>query len=163
MHQVPAHVANEDRAAILGRKGVAGVNGPAGSGGEIAGHLLDPVELVFVIALLPQPGPLDPPLLGTGQRKHLRHGLFVLIGVPGDWAGLEEWRTPQVLRWNNSVTNMNSVLRQKPVAPIVERHAVLSGAGRGLRQAVDGVKPEIGTPYQDGWALGMIGGADSAV
>ena len=70
MDQIAADIADEVVAHILLGKCVAVVQRAARCCREPASHLFRPVEIVLVIALLPDLRALLAPLLRPGERKH---------------------------------------------------------------------------------------------
>ena len=57
---------------------------------------------------------------------------------------------------------MNRVLRHEAIAPLIERHAVLSRTGRGLEKPLDRMEPKIVASNDDRGLFRPLRGGDAA-
>src|SRR5512145_2508231 len=83
--------------------------------------------------------------------------------VLGHGGYVQEWRLGEVLHRKHYMTQMDGVLRDEPVTPIVERQSKLRWTAGGFCDSPIRPKPKIGTPHQNWGALRMVRGCDAAV
>ena len=100
---------------------------------------------------------------GLVSGIHARRAHAVIRNVLRDFADFEQRRANQIMHRHHDLANVNGVLRNEPVAPVVEAHAELRGPGCRLRQAAIRLEAEIGAAHQNGGPLGMVGRSDAAV
>ncbi len=119
--------------------------------------------MIFVIALLPQLGPLLAPFLRTRQGIHARRRPPVIRDVLRLRMNLQQRSPRQIFHRDNDVPYVRRVLRNKALAEIVDRRTELSGARCSFRLPADRVEPKIGASNQHRRHLGMLRRCDAPV
>ena len=117
--QVPRPLAHENAPSKLLGKGVAQINRRAARGREIPFQLLDPAGPGLGVPPVPGGGAVDSPLLRRTDRKNRSRRATVIRNVLLGPFHHEVRIALQVARRDDGVPQMDSVVRDEPVPPLV--------------------------------------------